>query len=66
MIDIIINYNANMFEPPVLYPPGITNCDTPLGINSLASESDNLNIKSPGNLLKFLQTACFNARFSIP
>ena len=56
MIDIIINYNANMFEPPVLYPPGITNCDTPLEINSLVSESDNLNIKSSGNLLKFKLT----------
>lgn len=56
MIDIIINYNANMFEPPVLYPSGITNCDTPLEISSLVSESDNLNIKSSGNLLKFKLT----------
>ena len=48
--------NANMFEPPVLYPSGITNCDTPLEINSLVSESDNMNIKSSGNLLKFKLT----------
>lgn len=45
-----------MFEPPVLYPSGITNCDTPLEINSLVSESDNMNIKSSGNLLKFKLT----------
>ena len=42
----------------VLYPRGITFCDTPLIINSLASSSHRRNKKSSGNLSILLRTAC--------
>ena len=44
----------------------VTNCDLILIFNKLYSSRERVNIKSSGNLPRFLRTACFNALVSTP